>query len=1679
MSVSGYITPMHNCEQRVVTSIDFCAMDQTTVQAMSVIQSKDPSQRGICELVKMKAGVPMPHGLSDPRLGSFSPHVICETCTQRYPSCPGHFGHIELTEPMFNLAYFKVITLLLRTICKNCGRSLIDRSHPLFPQAERVKNPRFRLKTMAKICRTRCFGYHREGGPESAVEVDVAGEAAVATESAGCSRKQPKVRRTDNTLGFDIVYDGVTGKGGTEVVKWVAADVLRLFEKVDPAHWEFLGFSAERYRDTREAFLGNHPTDFILQSVPVPPLHVRPSIIFGGVASSEDDLTHIYASIIQYNRDLASKKQGGLTHEITAARMQLQLYIAAIVNNTTTLFRKKATSRQGRQMKSISERLKGKFGRVRQHLMGKRVEFCARSVITGDSHMEVDQVGIPRSVAMTLTFPERVTPFNHDKLTGLVRRGPDVHPGANFVIQPNGDRLSLRDVRTRDKIHLVQGAVVERHLLNGDVVLFNRQPTLHRMSMMGHRVRILPFNTFRMNLSTTTPYNADFDGDEMNLHVPQSMLTKAELMEFMMVQKNFINPGRGHPVMGINQDALTGVYLLTRRDTFIDWGEMQDYVFRMASLQGNATHISTTDLLQNPAILKPARLWTGKQVFSMALNGLPVSMSHKDAAEENEGDRPSATAQGARMAPRDVGVLIRKGQLVHGAVVKSIVGNVPNSLIHIITNMHGGDACQTFMNCVQSLTTYYLIHHGFSVGIGDAVPKAHSKAEVERILAKTDGEVGQLCFAAVEDHFSDRRGRTLKEKFEQEVNKVLSQCRSEAGLKIIEGYANDNGFKCMIKAGAKGNDMNISQIGGIVGQQNCEGKRIQFGFRRRTLPCFVRDDYGAESKGYIRNNYLKGLTPPEFFFHSMAGREGLIDTACKTADTGYIQRRIMKICEDLHVAYDGTVRNAGKQVVQFVYGEDGLDGTKVELKQPLPFVNWRNEAFDAEYRYEIDAYDFANVTASAVLPHFGQSYLQPQVIQSFQEDPSQVAALVGEYRALRDARAHVRRCFRGAVQETFTLGVNFNRLVQLAQERFGIGTRWSTSDLHPLYVIESTNAMLATCQSFLLTRERNKSNTFADDRIRTSVLVFNAAVRGLLHSRRVIRTLRLTRQALDWLLAEVTHRFQRALIHPGEMVGAIAAQSCGEPATQMTLNTFHFAGVASKNVTLGVPRLRELINATPNPTMSNMVIYLSPEFSESRATAHDALNRIEFKTVADVVQSVEIHYDPDPAETLIEADREFVSNMWDLDYHPPEKQLEMRIICENASRYIIRLVFDKKALFFMNIDPDTIGAKITAREPRWWYEASEMNADECVLRLRLADESDLHKAAREAAESGIDFDIQDTARLYRTQYPLLLESVILTGVPDITKSFITQETKKYFLVEDPDADAQERSEYFIETEGTNLQSVLGLPFVDCTRTITNNVMEVLEVLGIEAARNVLIREMRLVYEKYGIDVSYRHFSILSEIMTNRGNLTPLTRHGLGNNADANGPLMRATYEQQLEVLMEGAAYGEKEAMRGVSANVMLGQNIIGGTGKLFDLNLDETLIQRAISQEDAIKAHGVQDIYHAKSVLDETYVDRTGATAPRHYTHYMNAVDPLVAAAQSSYAYNTAGRSVYTAGGTTDVHPVDYFDNTQRDQGNKYDFDISVFDNDAASMRVPVEIHEAAAAVSDDFFGDHASGTGA
>ena len=1157
-----------------------------------------------------------------------------------------------------------------------------------------------------------------------------------------------------------------------------------------------------------------------------------------------------------------------------------------------------ALQKSGRPLKSIKARLKGKEGRLRGNLMGKRVDFSARTVITPDPNLSLDEVGVPRSIAKTLTIGETVTPFNIMRLQQLVRNGPTEHPGARYVIRDDGTRIDLRYARRAGELILQRGYKVERHISDGDVVIFNRQPSLHKMSMMGHRIRVMPFSTFRLNLSVTTPYNADFDGDEMNLHVPQSLETAAEISEICAVPRQIISPQSNKPVMGIVQDTLCGIRKFTRRDCFIPRDVMMNLLMWIPRWDG---------VVPEPAILKPVPLWTGKQMMSMILPRINMIGFHSTHPDNENTD----------VSPGDTKIIIEDGQLLAGILCKRTVGSSAGGLIHVIFMEHGPFVCRDFFNDTQTVVNYWLLQHGFSVGIGDTVADKQTMEKINDTIAAAKEGVRKIIIQARENRLSCLPGMTLRESFEAEVNKVLNRARDSSGTSAQRSLKEQNNVKQMVVAGSKGSFINISQMTACVGQQNVELRRIPFGFRHRTLPHFTKDDYGPESRGFVENSYLRGLTPQEFFFHAMGGREGLIDTAVKTAETGYIQRRLVKAMEDVMVRYDGTVRNAGSDVLQFCYGEDGMDASALE-RQNLESLRWS----DAEFvrRYRIDVTDpKMSLNASA---------LQAELYEQMVVDSTVQEELDEEFEQLRRDRALLRQEVFPDGQAGRALPVNVRRLIWDAQRIFRLDPR-NASDLAPWRIFKDV-------RSLLLRLSDSGMNSAQKD----ALLLFSILVRSTLSVRRVLEEFYLTSAAFEWLLGEIETRFASALVNPGEMVGTIAAQSIGEPATQMTLNTFHLAGVGS-NVTSGVPRLKEILNLAKNIKTPALTVYLRPEWAQSPTAAKQVQVQLEHTLLRNIAARSEIFYDPDPRATIIPEDVDFVTAYYEL----PDEDVDPK----RLSPWLLRIELDRARMLDKQLTMTEVAARISEEFDRdLQVLANDDNAEHLVIRCRIVNDDETMRM-EEASAAGTGSNemvmLEEDVFLKRIEANML-NSVSLRGLEGIKRCFMCEQ--KTTFVNDR-GEFQGGAEWSIETEGVNLRSVMCHEMVDHRRVFSNNVLEVYDVLGVEAARLAIMNEIRRVIESAGSAVNPRHLAILCDVMSNRGSLMGITRHGI-NRADTSA-LMRCSFEETVEILLEAAANGETDRCRGVAENVMLGQLAPLGTGS-FTLIVDEDKLKDAIPLAD-------------------------------------------------------------------------------------------------------------------------------
>ncbi|RLG86666.1 MAG: DNA-directed RNA polymerase subunit A' [Thermoprotei archaeon] len=845
-------------------------------------------------------GMPISGSVMDPKLGVIEPGQVCPVCGNTLGTCPGHFGHIELALPVINVLFVRHIYDLLRATCRKCSRLKIPSE-----DMARYRVYLRKLKERYPLLALRFSEYIKR-------------RAIKTTVCPHCGEKQPKIKLEKPTTFYEVSEDR------REMVRLNPIVIRSRFERIPDEDLELIGY------DPREA----RPEWMILTVLPVPPTTIRPSILLETGIRSEDDLTHKLVDIVRVNERLKEHISAGAPQIIIEDLWELLQY------HVTTYFDNEVPGippgkhRSGRPLKTLAQRLKGKEGRFRGNLSGKRVDFSARTVISPDPYLSINEVGVPIEVAKILTVPERVTPWNIEELRRYVLNGPNKWPGANYVITPEGRRIDLRFVKDRKGVaeSLAPGWIVERHLKDGDIVLFNRQPSLHRMSMMGHIVRVLPGRTFRLHLAVCPPYNADFDGDEMNLHVPQSEEARAEARLLLLVQEHILSPRYGGPIIGAIQDYISGAYILTSKATLLSREDV-------AELLAAAKYVGE---IPEPAILSPKKFWTGKQVASMFL---PKDFNFRGRSNLSAGHLRCDDEE----CFWDSYIVVKKGKLLMGVLDKKAIGSEqPESMFHWLVKEYGTDYARLFMDTLFRAFIRILEKRGFTMRLDDVSIPEEAREEILDIVREAFKKIAELIDQYQRGVLEPIPGRTVEETLEIRIMEVLAEARDTAG-EVAARYLDlfNNAF-VMARTGARGNILNLTQMAALLGQQSVRGERIWRGYSGRPLPHYESNDIGPLARGFVVNSFREGLAPTEMFFHAAGGREGLVDTAVRTSQSGYMQRRLINALLDLYVDYDNTVRAADRSIVQFVYGEDGVDpmksshGKAVNIERAIErVIGWR------------------------------------------------------------------------------------------------------------------------------------------------------------------------------------------------------------------------------------------------------------------------------------------------------------------------------------------------------------------------------------------------------------------------------------------------------------------------------------------------------------------------------------------------------------------------------------------------------------------------------------------------------------------------------------------------------------------------------------------------------------------
>lgn len=1117
--------------RKQVRALRFSLLSPAQVKKISSVKVVTPELYDI-------DGFPVDGGLMDLRLGAIDPGVRCRTCGKRVKECPGHPGHLELARPVIHVKYIPLIELCLRSFCPDCGKlTLSDEKQKSYSAAERAKKARD-----AKKC------------PHCNVDIERVKLEKPSTFMIGKKRLSP-IEIRDRLL---LIKDEELKKVGVN-------------PKTCRPEWA------------------------ILALLLVPSVTVRPSITLETGERSEDDLTHKLSDIIRANQRLWENLNAGAPEVIIEDLWDLlQYHVTTFFDNNITRI-PPARHRSGQPLKTITERIKGKEGRIRHNLAGKRVNYSARTVVSPDPHIKINEIGVPYEIAHVITVSETVTTANLEEMKELIRRG-DEYPGANYVIRTDGKKKKITaDLKEELCAEIQPGYRIERHLRDGDIVLFNRHPSLHKQSLMAHYVRVLPNRTFRLHPATAAPYNADYDGDEMNVHSPQTEEALAEAKVLLDVNNNIISSKNNMNLIGEIADAVTGNYLLSKSKV-----SKQD----------------ADQLLFFANIINPMKNKTveGTEVFEQVL---PKGSSVKVPAEIT-----GSNSFGAE----------------DGAMVK------------IVDKEFGRDAAVDSINKAFALGTNFLSRIGYTLSLRDLDVSDKVKKMTEEIVAEAEKKTSDIIESYQKGTLTLIPGKTLEETRETKILQVLNEVRSEIGKVVKANFPSEGNVNKMITPGAAGSMLNITQIACCVGQQSLWSKRIGFGYTDRTLSFFQKGDLTPESRGFVRSSYFKGLKPTEFFFGAITGRDSLMDTALRTPKSGYLYRRLVSALQDLKVEYDGTVRDASENVIQFAYGDDGKDVSKLHLKD--------------------------------------------------------------------------------------------NKIV------------------------------------------------------------------------------------------------------PGEAVGVVTAQSFGEASTQMVLNVFHYAGVAQMQITLGLPRLIEILDARKTPSTPLMEIYLDKEHNNDK----------DAKIIAEKIKEVKL--------------KEIISKIR-IDFG--NKKIEMEI--------------DQKGLKSTHTGAQKIIDRLNEK-------GFKVKGDEEKIVIHVSD---------------LDFKA-----IYKLKEKL--KETAISGVKGVAQVVV----------------ANREGDYVVLASGSNLKEVIAVKGVDPNRVTSNDLYDVADTFGIEAARQTIINEINNVIESQGLDINERHLKLVADAMTSTGVVKGVTRMGIISQKAS--ILARATFETPDKQFINATVQGGRDELKSVIENILLNQPIPIGTG---------------------------------------------------------------------------------------------------------------------------------------------------
>jgi DNA-directed RNA polymerase II subunit RPB1 len=1024
----------------------------------------------------------------------------------------------------------------------------------------------------------------------------------------------------------------------------------------------------------------------------------------------------------------------------------------------------------------------------------------------------------------------------------------------------------------------------------------------------------------------------------MNLHMPQDDESEIELRHLAAVPYQLISPANNSSIIGVFQDSLIGSYLFTRENIKFTPREAMNLLAAFPRV--------------NETLFKSGEDVSNFDVLSQILPPLTLKYKKKAFGEKNPNE-DYATSNNV--------VEIRNGRMMRGQIDKSVLGGGGVGLIQRVCNDFGNIAAADFIDGLQNIITEYMKSHAYSVGISDLIANKATNTQIVDVITKKKTEVKNLIDQVHLGIFENKTGKSNEAEFEARVSNILNTATSEAGGIGTKSLNASNRFIGLVLSGSKGSDLNISQMISCLGQQAIEGKRISYGFDSRTLPHFNKFDDGPLARGFIESSFISGLSPEELFFHAMGGRIGLIDTAVKTSTTGYIQRRLIKGMEDLKVEYDMTVRNGKQRIIQFTYGDDGIDTIKVE-NQSLPLVAMSLDEIYAHFHIPLD--NSSDTEHSSVTAFTKTAYAKMKKEKASTQQ--KLLDLIDYMIEMRDLI--IDRVFGNLDNKNVQMPVSFTHIINNIQAQQQINQN-SMVDITPIEAMNMVSDAYRQLENI---------------HYAPPTLLFKVMYYYYLSPKELLLIKRFNRSALTILLNVIILQYKRSIVAPGEMVGMVSAQSIGEPTTQLTLNTFHSAGIASKsNATRGVPRIEEILSLSENPKNPSITVYFKEDDESTPERVQEFIPLIEHTKMSEVVESVEVCFDPDDMNTLIEQDRAVMSQYQEFEKLIDDCVRDAALVSagggeegaaggaaaeaaesgaqnssgNNKSKWVIRIKMDAEAMLDKKLTMDDIHFAI---KNSYGNEVScafsDYNDDNLVFRLRMENITQAKKTNKLNP-----LDQSDHIYMIKSFQDQLMNNIVLRGIKGIRKVMLR--TIKNTLKKTEGTYAKKES-WVLDTMGTNLLHVLGLDYIDTKRTVSNDIQEVYRVFGIEAARQAIYNELSEVFDDSPIN--YHHVCLLCDRMTVSSSMISIFRHGI--NSDDIGPIAKASFEETPEMFLKAARHAELDPMRGISANVMCGQEGYYGTSAFQVLiNMDEMMKHESVEYKHTDDNEEIEEAFKANA----------------------------------------------------------------------------------------------------------------